>query len=67
MLPDKKDKLVTIDFFYDFLIANTARNKLRDQDIPSFLEEGKSENSLQEIELKVFLKDLEAAYEILSH
>ncbi|MCW3085125.1 MAG: hypothetical protein JWP12_2491 [Bacteroidetes bacterium] len=66
MLPDKKDKLVTIEFFYDFLIANTARNKLRDQKIPSFLEDGNSENSLEEIELKVFLKDLKAAYKILS-
>ncbi len=66
MLPHKKDKLITIDFFYDFLIANAARNKLRDQQIPSFIENGETGNNLEEIELKVFSKDLEAAYKILS-
>jgi hypothetical protein len=66
MFPNKKDKLVTIDLFYDFLLANSAKKKLSDHNIISFLEDGSSLNRLAEIELKVFSKDVEAAFDVLS-
>ena len=67
MFSYRKNELITIEFFYDFLIANSARNKLLDKNIFSLVVDGDHSNPLTEIELKIFAKDLRAAFKMLAH
>ncbi|MGZ4077275.1 MAG: hypothetical protein ACXVDW_07045, partial [Bacteroidia bacterium] len=68
MLKNQIEKIVTLDIFYDLLTANLAKNKLALNSIEAFLTDENSIglNPAGGIELKVFSKDLEKAFEILS-
>jgi hypothetical protein len=64
----KNKEFITIDTFYDYLIANLAKLKLQWHGIESILEENDtfSISSFGRIELKVYRKDLQNAFRILS-
>jgi hypothetical protein len=59
---------IVLQVFDDFLGANTAKNKLQDNGIESFLEDENvvGLNPLGGIELRIFEKDLDTAKQILA-
>ena len=68
MKTDSKDKIVTLKTYNDLATATVAKSKLKANGIEAFLE---NENAvgldpLGGVELKIFLRDLERANEIIS-
>ena len=68
MITHNKDETVVLKIFNDSLTASFAQNKLREEEIESFLvdENVVGLNPLGGIELKVFSRDLKKAEKILS-
>jgi hypothetical protein len=68
MITHNKDETVVLKIFNDSLAANFAQNKLREEEIESFLvdENVVGLNPLGGIELKVFSRDFKKAEKILS-
>jgi hypothetical protein len=68
MIAHNKDETVVLRIFNDSLAANFAQNKLREEEIESFLvdENVVGLNPLGGIELKIFSRDLKKAKKILS-
>jgi hypothetical protein len=67
-MKSRKERIITIDVFYDALSATLAQQKLEAKGIRSFLEAEKADKQdpTGGIEMKVFFKDFQNAFEILS-
>ena len=68
MITHNKDEIVVLKIFNDSLAANFVQNKLREEEIESFLvdENVVGLNPLGGIELKIFSRNLEKSKKILS-
>jgi Putative prokaryotic signal transducing protein len=68
MSTHNEDEIVVLKVFNDLLTAGFAQNKLKEEGIEAFLadENVVGLNPLGGIELKIFLKDMERAKEILA-
>ena len=68
MSTNENEITITLQIFDNFVEANSAKNKLEEHGIESFLEDENvvGLNPLGGIQLKIFEKDMEHAQEILA-